>query len=129
MPTFQPVPYARRLSTYVLNAVQGLRGALINDLALPLGAVNRDNLFGASGTGTTSATVGDTTAITHNLGVVPPVGGILITPTSNGVVYLDPANPPTATTFNVLGSAASLSFQWAILANGPGNQSVAQPAP
>lgn len=101
---------------------QGVNGNLVNDMALPQGGVNSDNLFGASGTGTTNATVGTTQAITHNLGVVPKNYQIHITPTSNGVIYLDNANPPTATTFNVLGSAASLTFAWEIITDGPGNQ-------
>lgn len=119
---FSQPSYAQRFSTFFLNALQGIKNNLIMDMALPYGGVNDDNLFGASGTGTTNATVGTTQAITHNLGVVPNETDIIITPLSNGVVYLDPANPPTATTFNVLGSAASLNFAWKIITNGPGNQ-------
>lgn len=89
------------------------------DVALPTGGVNDSKLFGGAGTGTTNATVGTTQAISHDLGVVPSVSDIQITETSNGVVYLDSANPPTATTFNVLGSAASLTFAWKIITNGP----------
>ena len=115
--------FAQRFSQFFLNTVQGVRDNLVNDMALPYGGVNDANLFGASGTGTTNATVGTTQAITHNLGVVPSASQIQITETSNGTVYLDGANAPTSTTFNVLGSAASLTFAWRIVANGPGNQS------
>lgn len=85
------------------------------DARIPRGGINSDDLFGATGSGTTDASVGTTTAIIHNLGVVPQAGEITLTPTSNGIVYLDPAHPATATTFNVLGSAASLTFDWMIV--------------
>lgn len=108
-------PYGQRLSTFLLGLRPGQDKALVMDARVPRGGINSRDLFGAEGTGTTDATVGATTAIAHNLGVVPSVSEIVITPTSNGVVYLDPANPPTATTFNVLGSAASLTFAWHIV--------------
>ena len=120
---YQKPNFAQRFSQFFLNTAQGVRGNLVNDMALPYGGVNDANLFGANGTGTTNATPGTTTAITHNLGVAPSTADITLTATSNGVVYLDAANPPTATTFNVLGSAASLNFAWKIITNGPGNQS------
>ncbi len=111
---------------YLLTAQVGVDAIgngqnLVMDLALPYGGVNNDNLFGGQGTGTTNATLGTTQAINHNLGVVPLVSDIIITPQSDGTVYLDATNPPTATTFNVLGSAASLNFAWKIVTNGPGN--------
>ncbi len=115
--------FAQRFSQFFLNTAQGVKNNLVNDLALPYGGVNDANLFGAAGTGTTNTTPGTTTAITHNLGVAPNTSDITLTATSNGVVYLDAANPPTTTTFNVLGSAASLNFAWKIITNGPGNQS------
>jgi hypothetical protein len=118
---FNMPQYAKRLSTFILMAAQGPKDNLVNDMALPQGGVNDDNLFGAEGTGTTNATAGTTQAITHGLGVTPSVSDIILTPMSNGVVYLDPNNPPTTTTFNVLGSAASLSFAWKVITNGPGN--------
>lgn len=119
---FQQPQRGQRFSDMYPFTKQGVKGDLVNDMALPQGGVNSDNLFGTSGTGTTDATVGTTVAITHNLGVVPSNHQIHITPTSNGVVYLDTTNAPTATTFNVLGSAASLTFAWEIVTNGPGNQ-------
>lgn len=112
---YQVPPYGQRLSTFLLGLRPGQRNALINDARPPRGGVNSADLFGALGSGTTNATVGTTTAITHNLGVVPADGEIHLTPTANGVVYLDTANPPTTTTFNVLGSAASLTFAWEIV--------------
>lgn len=111
--------YGQRLSTFLLGLRPGQRGALINDARPPRGGVNSADLFGASGSGTTNATVGDTVAIAHNLGVAPQPGEIILTPTSNGVVYLDPNTPPTTTTFNVLGSAASLTFDWMIITTLP----------
>jgi hypothetical protein len=113
--TYQRPAYSQRLSTFLLGLRPGQRGALLMDARFPRGGVNSDDLFGATGTGTTDATAGTTTAITHNLGVVPRTGEIVLTPTSNGVVYLDTANPPTTTTFNVLGSADSLTFDWMIV--------------
>ncbi len=116
-----------RFSQFYLGTTQAGQGSiggpnsLVMDLALPYGGVNDDNLFGASGTGTTNATLGTTVAISHNLGVVPRPRQLPLTPTRPGVVYLDAANPPTATTFNVLGSVASLNFAWRIVGNGPGN--------
>lgn len=118
---YQPPVGGQKFSDMYLMTKQGVQGNLVMDMALPIGGVNNDNLFGAQGTGTTNATVGTTQAIYHNLGVVPSVSDIQITPMGNGVVYLDPNNPPTATTFNVLGSAASLQFCWKIVTNGPGN--------
>ena len=111
--------YGRRFSTQYLGTRQGQDNALLMDLAFPAGAINSADLFGATGTGTTDVTAGTTTAITHGLGVVPALGEIHLTPTSNGVIYLDPANPPTATTFHVLGSAASLTFAWEIVTTLP----------
>jgi len=120
--SYQPPVRGQRFSDVYPMTKQGVQGNLVNDMALPIGGVNNDNLFGAQGTGTTNATAGTTTAITHNLGVVPSVSDIQLTPMGNGVVYLDPNNPPTSTTFNVLGSAASLNFAWKIVTNGPVNQ-------
>ncbi|WP_304459071.1 hypothetical protein [Alicyclobacillus sendaiensis] len=119
---YQPPVSGQKFSDMYPMTKQGVQGNLVMDMALPIGGVNNDNLFGAQGTGTTNATVGTTQVIYHNLGVVPNVWDIQITPMGNGVVYLDPNNPPTATTFNVLGSAASLQFAWKIITNGPGNQ-------
>jgi hypothetical protein len=116
---YQRPPYARRFSTQYLQTRQGQDQALLMDMAFPAGGINSADLFGVTGTGTTAATAGDTTAITHNLGVVPQLGEIHLTPLSNGVIYLDPANPPTTTTFNVLGSAASLAFAWEIVTTLP----------
>ncbi|MCL6442455.1 MAG: hypothetical protein K6T83_03150 [Alicyclobacillus sp.] len=112
---YQEPDYKQKFSTTYPANINELQ----MDIPLPEGSVNDSKLFGAKGTGTTSATVGTTTAIQHNLGVVPDLADITITPTSNGVVYIDTANPPTATTFNVLGSAASLNFAWKIITNGP----------
>ena len=114
--------FAQRFSQFFLNTAPGVHDNLVNDMDLPYGGINDANLFGASGSGTTNATLGTTVAISHNLGVVPNAADITLTATSNGVVYLDAANPPTSTTFNVLGSAASLNFAWKIITNGPGNQ-------
>ncbi len=75
---------------------------------VPIAAIAHDN-----GTGTTNATVGTTQQITHNLGVVPTF--IAITPTSDGTVYIDTGVGATATTFNVKGSAASLTFDWLVV--------------
>ena len=125
--TYAQPQQRQRFSQFYLLTTQSGQGSigsaksLVMDMALPQGGVNNDNLFGAQGTGTTDATVGTTVAISHNLGVVPLTSDIQITETSNGTVYLDTANPPTATTFNVLGSAASLTFAWKIVTNGPGN--------
>lgn len=122
MPKQYQAPDVRHsFSRFYLQTAQGTNDSLQMDMALPYGGINKDNMFGAEGTGTTNATVGTTTAITHNLGVVPEPQDITITEMSNGVVYLDAANPPTATTFNVLGSAASLNFAWKIVTNGPAN--------
>lgn len=107
--------YGQRLSTFLLGLRPGQDKALLMDARIPRGGVNSDNLFGATGSGTTDSTTGTTTAIAHHLGVVPRTGEIVLTPTSNGVVYLDTANPPTMTTFHVLGSAASLTFDWMIV--------------
>ncbi len=116
MPSLYAVPDTRkRFSTTYPVKVETLE----MDVAPPNGFLNDSYLFGGAGTGTTNATVGTTEAITHNLGVVPNDYDILLTPTSNGVVYLDTSNPPTATTFHVLGSAASLTFAWKIVTNGP----------
>lgn len=75
---------------------------------VPIGAIAHD-----SGTGTTNATIGTTQQITHNLGVVPTF--IAITETANGTVYVDTGVAATATTFNVKGSAASLTFNWLVV--------------
>lgn len=119
---YQQPSFAQRFTSFFLNTLQGVKNNLTMDMALPVGGVNKDNMFGAEGTGTTNATAGTTTAITHSLGVAPAPQDVTLTAMSNGVVYLDAANPPTATTFNVLGSAASLNFAWKIVTNGPGNQ-------
>ena len=120
MPTsYQPPEYAQRFSTQYLGVRAGGPSPLLMDMRYPGGAINSDDLFGALGTGTTDATIGTTTVIAHNLGVIPALGEIHLTPTSNGVVYLDLANPPTATTFHVLGSAASLTFAWEIVTSLP----------
>lgn len=116
---YQAPDYARRFSTQYLSTRAGGDGALLMDMRYPGGGINSADLFGAVGTGTTDATVGTTVAVAHQLGVVPALGEIHLTPTSNGVVYLDPANPPTATTFHVLGSAASLTFAWEIVTTLP----------
>ncbi len=116
---YQRPSYAQRLSTFLLNLRPGQDKALVMDARPPQGGINSEDLFGAAGTGTTDATVGTTMAIVHNLGVIPAVSDITLTPTSNGVVYLDTANPPTTTTFNVLGSAASLTFAWQIITTLP----------
>jgi len=116
---YQRPEYGQRFSTQYLLTRPGQHGALLNDMAPPPGGVNSADLFGGTGTGTTDATVGTTMAIAHDLGVVPAVGEIVLTPMGNGVVYLDPDHPPTATTFNVLGSAASLPFAWMILTTWP----------
>lgn len=124
MPNLFNIPaYAQKFSTFFLNTVQGVKNNLVMDMALPYGGVNDANLFGASGTGTTDATAGTTVAISHNLGVTPEPQDIILTPAGDGTVYLDTGNPPTDTTFNVKGSAASLDFYWKIITNGPGNQS------
>lgn len=116
MPNLYQAPQKRQAfsSTYPAN-IENLQ----MDVATPNGFINDAALFGGTGTGTTNAAIGTTEAITHNLGVVPSDSDIQITPTSNGAIYLDLANPPTATTFNVLGSAASLTFAWKIITNGP----------
>ncbi len=125
--TYSQPRQRERFSQFYLGTTQAGQGSigsgnsLVMDLALPAGGVNNDNLFGAQGSGTTNSTVGTTTAVSHNLGVTPLQSDIILTPTSNGTVYLDTSNPPTATTFNVLGSSASLTFQWKIVTNGPGN--------
>lgn len=116
---YQRPAYGQRFSTQYLLTRPGQPGALLNDMAVPAGGINSADLFGAEGTGTTNATAGTTTAVTHDLGVAPALGEITITPTSNGAIYLDLANPPTATTFHVLGSAASLTFAWAIVTTLP----------
>jgi hypothetical protein len=116
---YQRPEYAQRLSTFLLGLRPGQRKALLMDARVPQGGINSDDLFGTTGSGTTDATAGTATAITHNLGVVPQAGEIMLTPTSNGVVYLDTNNPPTSTTFHVLGSAASLTFDWLIVTTLP----------
>ena len=116
---YQRPDYGQRFSTQYLLTRPGQHGALLNDMAVPAGGINSADLFGAEGTGTTDATAGTTVAIAHNLGVTPALSEITITPTSNGAIYLDLANPPTDTTFNVLGSAASLTFAWAIITTLP----------
>lgn len=116
---YQRPAYGQRFSTQYLLTRPGQHGALLNDMAVPAGGINSADLFGAEGTGTTDATSGTTTVITHGLGVTPALGEITLTPTSNGVVYLDSAHPPTATAFNVLGSAASLTFAWAVITTLP----------
>ncbi len=113
--------FAQRFSNFFLNTGQTIYKALVMDMALPAGGVNNDNLFGNQGTGTTNATIGTTQAITHGLGVIPLTSDIQLTPTATGILYLDAANPPTATTFNVLSSVASQNFAWKIITNGPGN--------
>lgn len=116
---YQAPNYGESFSTDYLLTRAGQPGALQLDVEAPPGFINSDRLFGQGGTGTTNATVGAPTAITHNLGVVPALYEIHLTPTSNGVIYLDLANPPTATTFHVLGSAASLTFAWEIVTTLP----------
>lgn len=86
---------------------------LIMDMSLPQGGVSFNNILSDNGTGTTNATVGTTTQITHNLGVIPNF--IFITETSDGTVYIDTTVAATATTFNVKGSAASLTFNWMVM--------------
>ncbi len=110
MPLPQSVPQDQLFSTTYPFANPNKPKALYNDMLGVPGGTPFTSLLNNNGTGTTNATVGTTTAITHGLGFVPNF--ITLTPTSNGVIYLDPANPPTATTFNVLGSAASLNFNW-----------------
>ncbi len=56
--------------------------------------------------GTTHATAGTQTSHAHNLGRVPSI--VLITPKSNGVVYVSAA--ADATNIYVKGSASSLQF-------------------
>lgn len=119
MPQYQAPDYRHSFSKFYLNTAQGNADALQMDMGLPIGGINADNLFSMVGTGTTNATAGTTQAISHGLGVVPTF--VYLTPTSNGTAYLDPANPPTATTFNVIGSAASLNFNYKVEGNGPAN--------
>lgn len=119
MPQYQAPDYRHSFSKFYLSTGQGNADSLQMDMALPVGSVNADNLFSMVGTGTTNATIGTTQAITHNLGVVPTF--ITIIPTSDGSIYLDLANPATATTFNVLGSVASLTFNYKVEGNGPAN--------
>lgn len=120
MPSLYQEPSTmNRFSTTYPYAKPGQPDGLQMDMPLADGSVNDKKLFGGAGSGTTNATAGTTEAITHNLGVVPAPSDIMITETSNGVVYLDAANPPTTTTFNVLGSSASLTFVWKIITNGP----------
>ena len=117
--TYQQPPALNRFSTTYPYAKPGQPDGLQMDMPLADGSVNDKKLFGGAGSGTTNATAGTTTAIAHNLGVTPAQSDIIITETSNGVVYLDTAIAPTSTTFNVLGSAASLTFVWKIITNGP----------
>ena len=118
---YQQPGVMQRFSKYFLQTAQGILNNLIMDMALPAGGVNNDNLFGAQGTGTTNASAGTTQAITHGLGVVPLVSDIVLTPEGTGMLWLDPANVPSSTTFNVLSSATSQAFAWKIVTNGPGN--------
>lgn len=107
MPLYNPAPYQDKFSTNYpidINKTQ-------MDVPLEQGSVGWNEQLNTSGSGTTNATAGTTEAITHGLGFVPNF--VDITATSNGIVYLDKTNPATATTFNVLGSAASLTFDWA----------------
>lgn len=62
----------------------------------------------ATGFATTDGTPGTEVSIPHGLGQAPSF--VLITPESNGVVYLSAGSD--ATNFYVKGSAASLDFAW-----------------
>jgi len=100
------------LSNQFPGGKPGQTNSLYNDLQLPTGSIAWSNQFNDSGTGTTNATIGTTQQITHGLGVVPNF--ITITETSAGVVYLDTGTAATATTFNVKGTVASLTFNWKV---------------
>lgn len=62
----------------------------------------------ATGFATTDATPGTQVAVPHGLAQAPSF--VLLTPESNGVVYL--SAPADTTNFYVKGSAASLDFAW-----------------
>lgn len=113
MPKFVQPTAGQRFSDMYPFTRPGVAGDLVMDMSLPQGSVSYNNILSDAGTGTTDATAGTTVQISHNLGVVPNF--VLLTSTANGAVYLDKSNPATATTFNVLGSAASLTFDWMVI--------------
>ncbi len=112
MPGFVEPNYKDRFSALYPMTRTGVQGDLVMDMALPQGSVTFNNLLNNNGSGATSATVGDVTAIPHGFGTTPNF--VTLTPTSNGVVYLQASDPFDSTNIYVLGSAASLTFQWKV---------------
>lgn len=120
-PAPEIIPYAQRFSSIYVNTVPDVsddnlimdmeildNSVTMSQLSFNTGDIAFSYLLNNTGASVTSATVGDFVTIDHGLGFVPNF--VILTPTADGTVYL--SGTPTATSFSVGGSAASLTFNW-----------------